>query len=382
MEKRLTKQEKKQLWIFVAAAFGLPLLMGVLMGINFYRGADVSAFPNAQMYYPAAGVMLAVLLTRKPEEKVPVKFYAGFLTLTGILMALCVVSLFLPQVSMAVPVNCVLIVGSLISWVLLLLEKKEIRRKYGLSWGRGVRNASGTQGEARQGIRPWLWILLFLFLYFLRIFLNYVIEGMPGAFFPPFANPYVWLNFALLPLNFFMVYTAFFGEEYGWRGFFQPILQKRYGKRLGVLILGVCWGLWHLPLNLFYYSPDTWLQSVLTQQTTCIGLGIFFGLVMMKTKNIWVVVIMHFLNNNLIAVIAGTGDVISGQVIRWIDVLLLLVLNGVLFASFILAKDYRKEKRLESWEPGKETEPEKTLEAEKAAEYEGKTEHEVQNGSL
>ena len=262
MEKRLTKWEKKQLWIFVTAAFGLPLLMGVLMGINFYRGADVSAFPNAQMYYPAAGVMLAVLLTRKPEDRVPVKFYTGFLVLTGILMALCVASVFLPQVSMAAAVNLVLIVGSLISWVLLLLEKKEIRRKFGLSWGRGVRNAGGTQGEARQGIRPWLWILLFLFLYFLRIFLNYAVEGMPGAFFPPFANPYVWLNLALLPLNFFLVYTAFFGEEYGWRGFFQPILQKRYGKRLGVLILGVCWGLWHLPLNLFYYSPDTWLQSV------------------------------------------------------------------------------------------------------------------------
>ena len=47
MEKRLTKLEKKRLWIFVAAAFGLPLLMGVLMGINFYRGADVSVFPTA-----------------------------------------------------------------------------------------------------------------------------------------------------------------------------------------------------------------------------------------------------------------------------------------------------------------------------------------------
>ena len=128
MEKRLTKQEKKQLWIFVAAAFGLPLLMGVLMGINFYRGADVSVFPNAQMYYPAAGVMLAVLLTRKPEDRVPVKFYTGFLVLTGILMVLCVVSVFLPQVSMAAAINLVLIVGSLISWVLLLLEKKEIRR--------------------------------------------------------------------------------------------------------------------------------------------------------------------------------------------------------------------------------------------------------------
>lgn len=348
MGTKLTKLEKKRLGIFAAAAFGLPLAMGVLMGINFYRGADVSAFPNAQMYYPAAGVMLAVLLTRKPEEKVPVKFYTGFLILTGVMMALCVAGVFLPQIGMAAPVNLALIVGSLISWVLLLLEKKEVRKKYGLGWGRGAQESEeGESREDRQGIRPWLWILLFLFLYFLRIFLNYAVEGMPGAFFPPFANPYVWLNLAMLPLNFFMVYTAFFGEEYGWRGFFQPLLQKRYGKRLGVLILGVCWGLWHLPINLFYYSPDTWLQSVLTQQTTCIGLGIFFGLAMMKTKNIWVPTIMHFFNNNLIAVMAGTGDVISGQVIRWVDVLLLLVLNGVLFASFILAKEYRKEKQPE-----------------------------------
>ena len=348
MGTKLTKLEKKRLGIFAAAAFGLPLAMGVLMGINFYRGADVSAFPNAQMYYPAAGVMLAVLLTRKPEEKVPVKFYTGFLILTGVMMALCVAGVFLPQIGMAAPVNLALIVGSLISWVLLLLEKKEVRKKYGLGWGRGAQGSEeGESREDRQGIRPWLWILLFLFLYFLRIFLNYAAEGMPGAFFPPFANPYVWLNLAMLPLNFFMVYTAFFGEEYGWRGFFQPLLQKRYGKRLGVLILGVCWGLWHLPINLFYYSPDTWLQSVLTQQTTCIGLGIFFGLAMMKTKNIWVPTIMHFFNNNLIAVMAGTGDVISGQVIRWVDVLLLLVLNGVLFASFILAKEYRKEKQPE-----------------------------------
>ena len=354
MGTKLTKLEKKRLGIFAAAAFGLPLAMGVLMGINFYRGADVSAFPNAQMYYPAAGVMLAVLLTRKPEEKVPVKFYTGFLILTGVMMALCVAGVFLPQIGMAAPVNLALIVGSLISWVLLLLEKKEVRKKYGLGWGRGAQESEeGESREDRQGIRPWLWILLFLFLYFLRIFLNYAVEGMPGAFFAPFANPYVWLNLAMLPLNFFMVYTAFFGEEYGWRGFFQPLLQKRYGKRLGVLILGVCWGLWHLPINLFYYSPDTWLQSVLTQQTTCIGLGIFFGLAMMKTKNIWVPTIMHFFNNNLIAVMAGTGDVISGQVIRWVDVLLLLVLNGVLFASFILAKEYRKEKQPEdSWIEG------------------------------
>ena len=67
MQTKWTAVEKKQLWIFVAVAFGMPVLMGILMGISFYRGNDVSVFPNAQMYYPAAGVMIAVLLTWKKE---------------------------------------------------------------------------------------------------------------------------------------------------------------------------------------------------------------------------------------------------------------------------------------------------------------------------
>jgi hypothetical protein len=85
MQTNWTAVEKKQLWIFVAVAFGMPVLMGILMGISFYRGNDVSVFPNAQMYYPAAGVMIAVLLTRKKEEKVPIKFFTGFLVLTAVM---------------------------------------------------------------------------------------------------------------------------------------------------------------------------------------------------------------------------------------------------------------------------------------------------------
>jgi len=44
------------------------------------------------------------------------------------------------------------------------------------------------------------------------------------------------------------------GEEFGWRGYALPALQECYGWRVASLVLGIAWGVWHLPL---FYMSDT-----------------------------------------------------------------------------------------------------------------------------
>lgn len=124
--------EKRQLIIFLSVAFALPYMMGILMGYAYYRGIDVSCFPNAQMYYPAAGVMLAALLVKKEDKLVPKKFYLCFITITVLLLLLTVGSVFLPATGDAVcrPQYDYHLWLS-VSWIFLLAEKKENREAYG-----------------------------------------------------------------------------------------------------------------------------------------------------------------------------------------------------------------------------------------------------------
>lgn len=71
---KFTQTEKKQLMIYVIIAYGITYVLGLLMWYGYGKGLDLSAFPNAQMLYPAAGVMMAYLITRKGDKNLPKAF--------------------------------------------------------------------------------------------------------------------------------------------------------------------------------------------------------------------------------------------------------------------------------------------------------------------
>ena len=64
----------------------------------------------------------------------------------------------------------------------------------------------------------------------------------------------------------------------------------------------------------------------------------------MKTKNIWVPVIAHFLNNNMAAVLSGGGsEALQNQQITWGSLVPALLVNLLFFGIFIFAKPFRGE---------------------------------------
>ena len=128
----MTRMNKnKQVKLFFGVNFGLTLVMGILMGIGYFLGRDISSFPAAQMLYPAAGVMAALLAAREKEQKLPMKFFVTYFVVLALTVICAVLSIIIPLGNVIgvgegwyVIQSYVFIVGGVAALVLLLLEKR------------------------------------------------------------------------------------------------------------------------------------------------------------------------------------------------------------------------------------------------------------------
>lgn len=72
---------------------------------------------------------------------------------------------------------------------------------------------------------------------------DFALGGQPTQWFYPPARAERFAAMLMFPL----------GEEFGWRGFAYPRMERRYGPVVGSLVLGSVWGLWHLGM---LFAPD------------------------------------------------------------------------------------------------------------------------------
>jgi len=105
-----------------------------------------------------------------------------------------------------------------------------------------------------------------------------LVFGMLGGNAPPYPhNPW----FMVIPMSLFsLVDDPGPMEELGWRGFALPLLQKKFNALGASVILGIIWGIWHLPA--FYISATP--QSAFSFPLFLLG-SISYAIIMTAVYN-------------------------------------------------------------------------------------------------
>jgi membrane protease YdiL (CAAX protease family) len=90
------------------------------------------------------------------------------------------------------------------------------------------------------------------------------------------------------------------GEEIGWRGFAQPLLQKRAGALGAAVVLGLIWGVWHLNAELTTSQPlAAFLTDAPRSLLRMVATAILYGWLYIRTGGSLPVVMLAHAGHNI-----------------------------------------------------------------------------------
>jgi uncharacterized protein len=177
-------------------------------------------------------------------------------------------------------------------------------------------------------------LLLVPVLLFVAIDVNTLLGGAPIA--------YHWSS--LISLLVLSLLVAGLGEELGWRGFALPRLQARQQAFAASLLLGVLWGLWHLPLLIatgLVPLTSLGILNFLLFDLTITAIAVLFTWVYNNTNgSLLLMVLFHtvatattdaFLlpvQNLMVPFLQKYGDPFLFLILLWVAVTLVVVRTG------------------------------------------------------
>lgn len=100
----------------------------------------------------------------------------------------------------------------------------------------------------------------------------------------------------------FMNIIYCFGEEWGWRGYLLPKLMKRFKVVWAVLLNGVLWGLWYIPLIVMGHNYGVGYRGfpytgIIAMCLFCVVQGIILSYVTIKTHSCVPAILGHGMMN-------------------------------------------------------------------------------------
>lgn len=321
-------QIKKEVAKVLIAIFLITYFMGLVLFL-VYKNIDKSAgqyFALVQMLYPAFVVICMKLHFEKDKiSKELQKFFKAYIIFFVICMIILIVGIFAYKKYVTTVLDIAVGVFSLIAFFKIISDKGKYFEEINMTFKKNMKVVV-------------IMALIFIVLKLIGFGISAGILGISNNELKNLITAIVALPISLI-FGVIFSFIMFFGEELGWRGYLQPRLQILFGKKLGIVLLGVIWGIWHLPLCITLYGTKTPVSCIIIYPFVCTFLGIFFGLAYMKTGNLWSTIILHIINNSL-AVAANGGQ--YDMVITPKDLVIGIAIQAVLFVPFILAKEYKK----------------------------------------
>jgi hypothetical protein len=111
---------------------------------------------------------------------------------------------------------------------------------------------------------------------------------------------------SLMPaLLLYMIVCTGLAEEIGWRGYALPELQTRYTAERSSWILGIAWGLWHIPVNLYppflrgELTPALAIPLLAAMIFGTVGYTIVLTWIYNNTNSVFWIVILHGWGNTV-----------------------------------------------------------------------------------
>ena len=140
----------------------------------------------------------------------------------------------------------------------------------------------------------WLLVIL-LFFPTLRLVANLVSRTLDGQSYPFLTWPdQPWMFIS--PLIFNGLIHGGLSEEFGWRGYVLPCFQAKWNALASSLVLGVIWGVWHIPLIKAGMSSQNSVAELILWQTL---VSIFFTWVFNNTNgSVLAVILFHAMANS------------------------------------------------------------------------------------
>jgi membrane protease YdiL (CAAX protease family) len=144
------------------------------------------------------------------------------------------------------------------------------------------------------GVGVWWYIFLVAFFIVMHFAIRWI-DVLRGVSVPEIAYPW----YMAVPMALMVLFTDAgpIGEELGWRGLALPLLQRRYRPLTAGIILGIIWGIWHLPAFFISGLAQSKLSFPLFMLFT-VCLSIFITVVFNATSgSVPIAIVIHWFSN-------------------------------------------------------------------------------------